>query len=65
MNHGELNRGYVRIVSDLRQNFLSVGCHLDIGFITNFITNLVDEVEWDGDGNVVVGKIKRPFAVFG
>ena len=34
-------------------------------FITHVITRLVDEVEWDGDGNVVVGEIKCPFAVFG
>lgn len=33
-------------------------------FITHFITHLVDEVEWNGDGDVVVGEIKRPFSVF-
>ena len=38
-NHRELSWGYVRIVSDLRQNFLSVGRHLGIGFIPNFIPN--------------------------
>ena len=42
-NHRELNWGYVRIVSDLRQNFLSVGRHLGIGFITNFITTKHDQ----------------------
>lgn len=34
------------------------------GFITHFITHLVNEVEWNGDGDVVVGEIKRPFSVF-
>ena len=33
-------------------------------FITYFITHLVDEVEWNSDGDVVVGEIKRPFSVF-
>lgn len=26
--------------------------------------HLVDEVEWNGDGDVAVGEIKRPFSVF-
>ena len=39
--------------------------HFITHLITHFITHLVDEVEWDGDGNVVVGEIKRPFAAFG
>ena len=46
--------------------YLSQDSGLEIvqGFITHFITHLVDEVEWNGDGDVVVGEVKRPFSVF-
>lgn len=40
---------------------------LKIRFLTppNFITHIIDEVEWDCDGDVVVGEIKSPFAILG
>lgn len=34
-------------------------------FITHFITHLVDEVERNGDSDVVVWEVKRPFTVEG
>lgn len=46
-----------------------LGEHPSLGiiesFITHFITHLVDEVEWDGDCDVVVREIKSPFSVLG
>ena len=60
--HHKLRFCDIRIVPYLGEH---PGLGIVESFITHFITHLVDEVEWDGDCNVVVGEIKCPFAVLG
>mgnify|MGYP004702450661 CR=1 FL=1 len=58
-NH-QLRFGDVWVVPYLSQDS---GLGIVQGFITHFITHLIDEVEWDGDGDVVVGEVKSPFYI--